>query len=552
MNRLASSNVHVVAPVEVKVRSQGRAVPTQRSTDPCYYFTWLAQEVTWCSTLMLKFVTLLARLQAIIGALDPVRLAQVLLDFISVVRSQFWDGRRTGPDFVSPMASLTKRQSGHLAKLILQHSKCLPTFEPDDTDTSHQNGNLQAVAGVDLASALHSVESDTVSEYQEIHPQAVAVFDLADGQYTTPADVDLMVLVPILLSLLVILRTDQWSPAAEFIAIDLMAALILGPGSLRLIRRTEVHPAESDPGPGCAVLMDDDFIVVIRGSQKIVEAVTEGGFYLSFADARPTQRVIPVTERSEEKQVVSDVLIGVLEGGCRGVCEAIVMRLLHLHTSIPNLKEMAFVTVFGRMFGKACWLGLMASTIDSAPAVSEITPLRSMARLTGEFLGLLIVSAVIASASTAAILLHGVSFFVQSFYFGLFARLVLQSQNYRVRTERFLSALGCPIIRKWAFRTRASAATFACLVLCRDIDRPVNNISLLGLLDVLIPDQRDVWSVWKKRVADRISHETSILFAPTIPTFRDTRQERLKCLLDEAQCAYDKYHHFYGFDTSTA
>ena len=493
--------------------------------------------------------TSLTRALAIIRALDPVCLAQVLLDFGSVVRSQFWDGRRTGPDFVSPMASLTKRQSGHLANLVLQHSKSLPTFELDRTDTPRQDGDPRTVAEVVLDGPLRSAETDTVPEHQTVHPQAVAVLDLDDvphrhleSQYTTRADVDLTVLVPILLSLLVILRTHQWSPASEFIAIDFIAALILGPGTLTLIRRTALHPTELDPGPGCAVLMDDDFTVVIRGSQRIIEAVTEGGFYFSFADPRPTQDVIPTTERWPEKQVVSDVLYGALEGGCRGVCEAIVLRFLHLYSGIPNLKETALVVVVGRMMAQLCWWGLKASTNDSVPPVAGITQLRSVVRLAGEFLGLLIVSACITSASSATILLHGVSFFVQSSYFGLFARLVLQSQNYRIRTDRFLDALGRPLIRKWPFRTRASAATFVCLVLCRDMPRPVRSINVLGVLDTLIPNQRDIWRVWKARVADRIAYEEHIIFTPTIPTFPDQRQERLKRLLDEAQSAYDMYH----------
>jgi len=504
-----------------------------------------------------SLLTLLTRALPILRALDPVLLAQVLLDFASVVGSQFWDGRRTGPDFISPLASLTKRQSGHLAKLVLQHSKSLQKFELDCTDTSHRVGDPRAVAEVVPASSSHAgTESDMIPEHQIVHPQAVAVLDLDDvpkrrleSQYTTPADVDLMVVVPMLLSLLVILRTHQWSPSSEFIVIDFVAALILGPGTLTLIRRTAVHPMESDPGPGCAVLMDDEFTVVIRGSQRIVEAVTEGGFYLSFADPRPTQGVIPMTERWQEKQVISDVLYGTLEGGCRGVCEAIIMRFLHLYSAIPYLKEMACAVIFGRMMGEACWWGLKASTSDSVPPHAGITPLRSVARLTGEFLGLLIVLACIASASSTTILLHGVSFFVQSSYFGLFARLVLQSQNYRIRTERYLDALGRPLIRKWPFRTRASAATFVCLVLCRDIPRPVRNINVLGVLDSLIPNQRDIWRVWKERVADRIVHEECITFAPTIPIFSDWRQERLKHLLDEAQFAFDQYRFYYP-DTS--
>ena len=496
----------------------------------------------------------ITRALAIIRALDPVCLAQVLLDFASVVGSQFWDGRRTGPDFVYPMASLTKRQSGHLAKLLLQHCKSLPNCGLDHSSTSLRDSVPQAaVAEVVLGDA----QPGKMSTYQQVHPQAVAILDLDDvpdrrleSQHTTSADVDLMVVIPILLSLLIILRTDQWSPDYEFIVIDFIAALILGPGTLTLIRRTAIHPAELDPGPGCAVLMDDDLTVVILGSQRVVEAVTEGGFYLSFADPKPqppaedrTHASIPTVERWQERQLVSDVLYGALEGMCRGACEAILMRFLHLHFAIPYLRQTAFVVIFGRMTGKACWWGLMASANNSLLPVAGVTPLRSVARLTGELLGLYVLAACFTSDSSTTILLHGVSFFAQSFYFGLFARLVLQSQNYLIRTERFLDALGCPPIRKWPFSTRASAATFAGLVLCRGISRPVKNINVAGVVDTLVPNQRDIWKVWKARVADRIVHEEHITFAPTIPTFPDWRQERLKLLLDEAQSAYDKYVH---------
>ena len=63
---------------------------------------------------------------------------------------------------------------------------------------------------------------------------------------------------------------------------------------------------------------------------------------------------------------------------------------------------------------------------------------------------------------------------------------------------------------------------------------------------MLIPDQRDLWKAWKERVADRIVHEMDILFTPTIPTFRDERQQQqLKDLLDQAQFGYDTYKRFY-------
>ena len=67
----------------------------------------------------------------------------------------------------------------------------------------------------------------------------------------------------------------------------------------------------------------------------------------------------------------------------------------------------------------------------------------------------------------------------------------------------------------------------------------------MALLDLLIPDQRDLWKAWKARVADRIMHEMDILFTPTIPTFRDERQQQLNELLSEAQFGYDMYRRFY-------
>lgn len=493
--------------------------------------------------------TPLVRALAIIRALDPVRLAQVFLDFASVVRSQFWDGRRTGPDFVSPMTSLTKRQSGHLAKLVLQHCKNLRNFERDCTDTPRQDdAPPTAVSEAPPEGPSHiDNELETIPEYQTVHPQAVAVIDFKDdcleSQYTTSAEADLMALVPILLCLLVSLRTQQWFPASIFIATDFIAALVLGPGKLTLTRRTAVHSTELDPGRGCAVLMDDDFTVVIRGSQRIVDAITEGGFYFSFSEIRPPHGDNPMTERWQEKQVLSDVLYGTLEGGCRGLCEVIAMRLLHLYLAVPHLIEMTcmVILIFGRIMAQLCWWGWIGSTRDSLSPLSGTTPARSLARLTGEMLGLLIGAACIAFASSATILLHGVVLFVQSSYFGLFARLVLQSQNYRIRTERFLAAMDHPVINKWPFRTRASAATFVCLILCRGIPRTVRSINVLGVLDILIPNQRDTWRAWKNRVADRIVHEECITFAPTIPTFPDSRQVLLKDRLDEAQSAYATY-----------
>ena len=215
------------------------------------------------------------------------------------------------------------------------------------------------------------------------------------------------------------------------------------------------------------------------------------------------------------------------------------MRFSHKYSAIPNLEKMAFLIVIGRNMAHACWpgRGRKASTNDSVPPIPGIMLLRSAISLLVELLGLL--ACVLPSSS----LLQGAEFIVPAVYFMLFPGL--QGSQYRIRTDRFLDALGRPLIRKWPFRTQASVATFVCLVLCRDIPRPVRSINVLGVLDTLIPNQRDIWRVWKERVADRIVHEEDIIFAPTIPMFHDQRQERLKRLLDEAQSAHDTYRIYY-------
>ena len=118
--------------------------------------------------------------------------------------------------------------------------------------------------------------------------------------------------------------------------------------------------------------------------------------------------------------------------------------------------------------------------------------------------------------------------------------------NYPIRSARFLNALGHPPVKKWEFDSLVESVTFQCLVLCRAIPHPIRSIDISALLDLLIPDQRDLWKAWKERVADCIMYETDILFAPTIPTFADELQQQLKELLDQAQFGYDKYMHYYG------
>lgn len=132
-------------------------------------------------------------------------------------------------------------------------------------------------------------------------------------------------------------------------------------------------------------------------------------------------------------------------------------------------------------------------------------------------------------------------------FVSLAVTLSIPSQDYPLQAAKLLDVLGNPSVKKWRFKTPASAATFQCLVLCDGLARPTKDLDVRGVLDTLILDQRGVWGAWKARVTDRIAHEVdAISFTPTLPTFRDKGyQMQLKEYLDEAQCAYEKYRHAY-------
>lgn len=102
-----------------------------------------------------------------------------------------------------------------------------------------------------------------------------------------------------------------------------------------------------------------------------------------------------------------------------------------------------------------------------------------------------------------------------------FVILLVSSRDFHIRTAKFLDILGNPPVRRWEFD--------------------------MALLDTLVPDQTDVWVIWKKRVADRITHEVEISFAPTLPSFGGQRQKHLKDLLDQAQLGYGVYRRFYDW-----
>ena len=117
-------------------------------------------------TSILRFTHSTYARTGIIGAPEPASFVQVLLDLASVVGWAFRDGKRTRPDFASPMTSLTKRQSGHLATLIFRYHKRLRNHELGSTDTSRQDGFLH----VEVAEGQPRVDSEARAEMWLVGP----------------------------------------------------------------------------------------------------------------------------------------------------------------------------------------------------------------------------------------------------------------------------------------------------------------------------------------------------------------------------------------------
>jgi hypothetical protein len=486
----------------------------------------------------------------------PGQLAPVILDFLSMALSIIWTERQPGPDLLYPFSSLKKQKSGRLARLLLEDSR----------DQLHN---------------LHHASSPR----DDVDPPRVAVIDLdevppeiIERGYVVSADFYGFVVVVLLLEVLITLFLHTSAPingsepggvfsvfkpyimllllfmsspsdfnprlrwffkqasfrshggavifASLFITIvDIFIniispicllcvyAVFRGEGTLTLVRRSDIS------SPGCAVLLDRDFAVILTGTQNVVEAIAESSFSMSHTLKRRYQ----------------------LAGS-----------LLAKHAFYEAFKTLCQGLPFAILAGFLLLLGPTSFSIAFVPFVLPVVAALLVARAyivqEARFHSLSIIAVFLTRILNECRLSRCV--FQHTIWIHLIPPCFLMihfisSQNFHIRTAKLLDILGHPPVQKWEFDTLAAAATFQCLVLCRDIPRPVKSFDVLTLLDTFVPDQTDVWKVWKARVADRIAHEEDISFAPTVPSFGDDRQIFLKGLLDEAQTGFGMYRDFY-------
>ncbi|KAI9462970.1 hypothetical protein HD554DRAFT_2175739 [Boletus coccyginus] len=487
----------------------------------------------------------------------PQHLAPVILDFCSLSLSIILTVEQPGPDLLYPFSSLKKLKSGRLARLLLEHSRDLPQRNLHDA-SSHRDGvDPPRTAVIDLG---------------EVPPEII------ERGYTVSADFYGFVVMVLLLELLIspvlhifspydirpyydwmgerslhllghlvggwlswcwglLSRVMYWHWVYTILIIFFIGfyGAVRGEGTLALVRRSDVRT------PGCAVLLDRDFTLILTGTQDVVEAIAESSFSTSYTLAG--------SYRLEAWEFAQRVGYEALEAVCQGIPFAILA---------------GFWLVSGPTSFLMSCVPLVPPTLIST--VTYIYTTRDPGRIVQErdddfeetpaiicFFGIAPTLLLVLTYERAMVQDSIFKSWLQTTIMALlrFSPVILlpihyiSSQNCRIRTAKFLDILGHPPVRRWEFDTLAAAATFQCLVLCRDIPRPIRSIDMLILLDTFVPDQRDVWKVWKARVADRIAHEEDISFAPTLPSFGDKRQRHLKGLLDQAQIGYDVYKSFY-------
>ncbi|KAF8547792.1 hypothetical protein OG21DRAFT_1607246 [Imleria badia] len=427
-------------------------------------------------------------------AYKPRHFAPLVVDYWLLLQSN-WSGK----------------QSGRLARLILEHSRDRWSSELHPTAPFPKGIDPPCVAVIDL---------DEVPEH------------VVENGYSTQVDIYGLICMLILFETMITfivhvfhLFGSGWAIWLNWIYCAIVNlnfafnAVLRGDGTLTLAQRLDTSTL------GCAVLLDQDFTVILNGNQSVVEAITESSFNLSHPNSIGRRSL---GGENDGRDSSHDSLEALCEGACLTVF-ALCWLLLFRPSTVGGLVLLAIIVCI-----VACLLQMFPPDQITFRRRAMFAAIGFPSRILPPLLCLAIYTQVTTGSPIFAFSWHFLSAFLLGFFLAGY-----KPQNYPIRSAKFLDALGHPAVRKWQL---AAAATFQCLILCRGIARPIRTIDVFALLDLLVPDQRDVWKAWKARVA---VHETDISFTPTIPTFGDERQQQLKDLLDQAQFGYDTYRRFY-------
>ena len=165
------------------------------------------------------------------------------------------------------MLSIRKRQSGRLARLILEHSRDQWQYELHAPTPSPKGIDPPCVAVIDLDDVPPDVVQNEYSTQVDLYgPFCILMF------------FETMIALTVHVFYLFDWGWITWINWVSCIINNLgfcLYAVLCGDGTLTLARRSDTST------PGCAVLLDQHFMVVLNGNQSVIEAIAESGFNLS-------------------------------------------------------------------------------------------------------------------------------------------------------------------------------------------------------------------------------------------------------------------------------
>lgn len=266
-------------------------------------------------------------------AVKPWRFAPLVIDYLLLLQS-IWSGRRPGVDVVYPMLRIRKREAGHLARLILDHSSTVLQYDLHVAKAFPDGIDPPCVAVI----------------YLDDVPQ-----DVAANGYSIPADLHgltcLLLVFETMMTLIVhvFYLTDwgwkssiNWILWGSFILILCLTSALFGDGTLTLTRRSDA------PTPGCAVLLDNDFTLILIGNHSVVEAIAETNFSISTPNSVSEQ--FQIRGNADSRDIYYHILEALCEGGC--FCIFVLCWFLFRPSSIVG----GIVPLIAAIFTAACLL----------------------------------------------------------------------------------------------------------------------------------------------------------------------------------------------------
>ncbi|KAI1797110.1 hypothetical protein LXA43DRAFT_502828 [Ganoderma leucocontextum] len=416
-----------------------------------------------------------------------------------LANSRFWEGLfpggthnpaqlfgldgKAGPEFLAARSGSSFSRTGHLAYLIARKAQRMHGQRDDDGRTT-------------------TPASVTVIDLDSTPPERLEPSLRWSGTR-------LLAIIPIAASvgacIMCALLWDWFCFAS--IALGIMASgsacFVLGSGKLTFKHHI---PAKGAP-PGDGILKDDSGVVLLRGQEGAVNSLTRGRFFLRYhpSDGTPSQAQALAQADTLRKGSVD-----------KGRTEAI---------ELPALPE-------------------ARSPAGAAAQLNPRMPPEGQPRnifiglcsilLTGQFLTQLLL---IPQGS-----LLGQIMFVASLATSWAYNTYLSSIDREdIQTEILVDdvlRLKRDSTRKFEFGTWTAMSVFACLAL--QPSEPLRNPR--RLLDGLIPNDTEVWELWKAAVVQKLVKLEPLKFTASdwaVTGLEDEERELLQTLLKDAEVAYD-------------